>query len=98
MPIVRLIAALLIVISVSAVTYATEPVQQLVALRNGNILRGTVERVGDHWRVISAGTELYLRPAEVDFQCDSIEAAYAQYRARLTTPSAADHMQLAAWC
>lgn len=97
MPNVRLIAALLILLCVSAAN-AGEPAQQLVALRNGNILRGTVERVGDHWRVVSAGSELYLRPGEVDFQCDSIEAAYAQYHSRLTTPSATDHMQLAAWC
>jgi hypothetical protein len=98
MPIVRLIAALLIAAFVSTVANAAEPAEQFVALRNGNLLRGTVGRVGDHWRVISAGTELYLRSAEVDFQCDSIDAAYSQYRARLTTPTAADRMQLAAWC
>lgn len=92
------VATLLLLSSLATGTHAAEAAQQLVVLRNGNVLRGTVEKGGDHWRVVSAGTELHVRTAEVDFLCQSIEAAYAEYRTRLAPPSAIGHLQLAAWC
>jgi hypothetical protein len=95
---VRWFTPLLLVVGLAGGVRADEAKQQLVVLRNGNVLHGAVEPAGDHWRVISAGTELHLRQADVDFLCDSMEAAYKEYRSRLTTPAAADHLQLAAWC
>lgn len=99
MPLFReFVASIFLFSSLTAATHAANSALQLVVLRNGNVLRGTVEKAGDHWRVISAGTELHLRTADVDFLCESIEAAYATYRARLAPPSAIGHLQLAAWC
>lgn len=98
MPRFRPCTVFLLIASFGANAIAANEAQQLVVLRNGNILRGSVERAGDHWRVVSAGTELYLRTAEVDFLCESIDGAYQQYRERLAPPSAVGHMQLAAWC
>ncbi|MEX2168021.1 MAG: hypothetical protein WD851_01810 [Pirellulales bacterium] len=99
MPLFReFVASIFLFSSLTAATHAADSALQFVVLRNGNVLRGTVEKAGDHWRVVSAGTELHVRTAEVDFLCQSIEAAYAEYRTRLAPPLAIGHLQLAAWC
>jgi hypothetical protein len=92
----RSLVALFLVLAATAQAADVKP--QVVVLKNGNVLRGTVESAGDYLRIVSAGSEINLRATDVDLICDSVEAAYDQLRARISSPTAIDHMRIAAWC
>jgi hypothetical protein len=72
--------------------------EQLVMLRNGEILRGRVTRQDDHYLVTIADGELRLRVSDVDSVCQTLEDAYQARRARITVSRADDHLDLADWC
>jgi len=81
--------------------WGAEPPQaaeQLIMLRNGEILRGRVARQDDHYQVSIADGELRIRVGDVDLICRSLEEAYQARRARLTVGRSEDHLDLADWC
>ena len=95
------LATILICCRLAAVWGANPPqvAEQLVMLRNGEILRGRVTRQDDHYQVSIADGELRLRAVDVDFLiCQTLEQAYQARRARLTVGRADDHLDLAEWC
>ena len=94
------LATILFCCRLAAVWGADPPqvAEQLVMLRNGEILRGHVTRQDDHYQISIADGELRLRVADVDLVCQSIEEAYQARRARLTLGRAEDHLDLAEWC
>lgn len=74
-----------------------ESVSGVLVLRNGNMLRGTVQREGDVYRVTMPQSELVVRVDQVDRFCQSVTEAYEQRR--LERGSSADsHIDLARWC
>lgn len=85
-------------LSFTTAAHAADVNPQVIVLKNGNVLRGTVESAGEYLRIVSAGTEINLRAKDVDLVCDSVEAAYQQLRGRISSPTASDHMGIAAWC
>lgn len=94
------LAAILCCCRLAAVWGANPPqvVEQLVMLRNGEILRGRVTRQDDHYQVSIADGELRLRMVDVDLICQTLEQAYQARLARLTVGRADDHLDLAEWC
>ncbi len=94
------LATILFCCRLAAVWGADPPqvAEQLVMLRNGEVLRGHVTRQDDHYQISIADGELRLRAGDVDLVCQSIEEAYRAHRARLTLGRAEDHLDLAEWC
>jgi hypothetical protein len=94
------LAGILCCCRLAAVWGANPPqvAEQLVMLRNGEILRGHVTRQDDHYQVSIADGELRLRAVDVDLICQTLEQAYQARRARLTVGRADDHLDLADWC
>ncbi len=71
---------------------------QIVVLRNGEVLRGQVVRQEDHYRITLANGELRLRAAEVELICHDLDEAYRAKRAQIQMDRADDHLDLAEWC
>jgi hypothetical protein len=94
------LAAILCCCRLAAVWGADPPqaAEQLVMLRNGEILRGHVTRQDDHYQLSIADGELRLRAVDVDLICQTLDEAYRARRARLTVGRAEDHLDLAEWC
>ena len=94
------LAAILCCCRLAAVWGANPPLvpEQLVMLRNGEILRGHVTRQDDHYQVSIGDGELRLRVVDVDLICQTLQEAYQARRARLTLGRAEDHLDLAEWC
>ena len=74
-----------------------QPAEVLV-LRDGGVLAGTITRAGDRYVVTRAGSEIQVPAANVLVACDRLEDAYEHRRAQITRPSAAAHLALAEWC
>ena len=75
------------------------PSEGVLVLHNGNILRGKVTRVGDHFVVaLSGGSQVRLVASEVDFWARSLEQAYRQKQSSLREGNIDQNLQLARWC
>lgn len=72
--------------------------EQLIMLRNGEILRGRVTQQEDHYKISIADGELRIRTTDVDLICQSIDEAYEARRKRISGGSSDDHLDLADWC
>ena len=71
----------------------------LLVLRNGQILRGTVTHVGDHYLVIIGPSSQVRVPADqVDYACHSFEQVYRVKVANTRLATAREHLRLAEWC
>ena len=85
-------------------TAAAQPVKGgpaqagLVVLQNGNVVRGNIWRLDDHYRVELPGGELRIRAEQVEMFCTDLDDAYRQRRASRTSTSADSHLELARWC
>ncbi|MCH2114314.1 MAG: hypothetical protein MK171_05310 [Pirellulales bacterium] len=73
-------------------------VPDVVVLKNGNLLRGKVLRLDDHYRVEVPGGELLVRIEQVEMICQSLEEVYQKRRASRVVSSADTHLELARWC
>ena len=86
-----------------AAVWAEEPPpfasqQELLVLRNGEVLAGHVARDGDYYRVVLPDGELRVRCAEAELVCRNFDEAYNFKRKRLALGRADDHLDLADWC
>jgi hypothetical protein len=86
-----------------AAVWAEEPPrsasqQELLVLRNGEVLAGRVARDGDYYRVLLPDGELRVRSAEAELVCRNFDEAYNFKRKRLALGRADDHLDLADWC
>ncbi len=94
---------LLCSLTLSAPSAADEPALSpepgILVLRSGNVLRGSIFRVGDRY-VVSLGNqdEVGVPQEAVEMQCSSLEDAYLRKRAILTGGNSAEHLKLADWC
>ena len=77
----------------------TQPAgEQLVVLRNGEVLRGQVSHQGDRYQVTLANGELRVRAADVELICADLNDAYRVKRSRIAPDRVDDHLDLAEWC
>jgi hypothetical protein len=98
------ISALAVAVGVGAAALAgpahaeTPAVDGVLVLRNGSVLSGTVRRYGDAYHIDVAGALLQVPAEQVEMFSRSLEEAYDLRRRDRTGPTAAAHMDLAAWC
>ncbi|MCG8451310.1 MAG: hypothetical protein MI725_17230 [Pirellulales bacterium] len=96
--------AVLVVGGLSLPTVGSEPVVDgqavpgLVVLDNGNVVRGQVQLLGDHYLVKLSGGELRIPTEQVEMFCRDLNEAYQKRRASRTATSADAHIDLARWC
>ena len=73
-------------------------VEGLLVLRNGNLLRGKIVRLQEHYRVQKSHSELLIPCDRVEMMCHSIDEVYQRRRLHRTGSSADSHVDLARWC
>ena len=72
---------------------------QVVVLRNGNLLQGQIERVRDRLVVTQSLEHIVHVPlAEVDFVAEDSDAAYRRQLERIGAADSQAHVRLAHWC
>lgn len=86
-----------------AVAWAAEPPpadskQELLVLRNGEVLAGRVTREDPYYRVVLRDGELRVKISETELVCANLDEAYTFKRNRLGLGRADDHLDLAEWC
>jgi hypothetical protein len=70
----------------------------VLVLRNGNILPGSVQRQGNHFRVENEGSVLQVPASQVEMACESLVQAYEQRRQHRVGNATDAHLELARWC
>ncbi|HEV2971859.1 MAG TPA: hypothetical protein VGY55_17930 [Pirellulales bacterium] len=86
-----------------AAVWAEEPPQpasqqELLVLRNGEVLGGRIARDEGYYRVVLADGELRVRLSDAELVCHNLDEAYNFKRNRLALGRADDHLDLADWC
>jgi hypothetical protein len=86
-----------------AAVWAEEPPpvqsqQELLVLRNGEVLAGHISRDGDYYRVVLPDGELRVKVNEAELVCRNLDEAYTFKCKRLALGRADDHLDLADWC
>jgi hypothetical protein len=71
---------------------------QLVVLRNGEVLTGRISREADRYVITRQGSEARLPTRDVDFVCQSRDEAYTIQQRRMVPDRVEDHLNLATWC
>lgn len=72
---------------------------QVLVMRNGQIVRGNVTRVGDYYLVtMGRDNEIRVSADQVEFACGSVEEAYEIKRNAASPFRAAAQLELAEWC
>src|SRR5947207_1272404 len=99
----RSLLALALISCLFAAVWAAEPSvatpqQELLLLRNGEVLKGRVVRDENYYRIALADGELRVRRAEAELICKNLDEAYDFKRNRLALGRADDHLDLAEWC
>jgi len=99
----RISLALAITSCLLAAVWAAEPPaaaseQELVLLRNGEVLKGRVLRDDGCYRIALADGEVRIRFSEAELVCRNLDEAYEFKRNRLALGRAEDHLDLAEWC
>jgi hypothetical protein len=86
----------------ASLSIAQEPAaptgQQLLVLRNGQALEGSVSRSGDIYHVALSGGEIRIKAADVELVCRDLEEAYQRKRAVIPVGSLRERLDLAQWC
>ncbi len=72
--------------------------QDLLLLRNGEVLKGRITRDDPYYRVVLNDGELRVKIAETELVCKNLDDAYEFKRSRLALGRADDHLDLAEWC
>ncbi len=75
-----------------------EPAQRVVLLRNGNVLVGEVDPLGDVYRVRTDTSEIRLPGRDVQCVVATLHDAYAACRGQVRPDVAVDRLRLATWC
>lgn len=73
-------------------------VDGVLVLKNGNILRGTVQQQGKRYHVHMPNGTLQVREQQVEMFCQSMEEAFQRRRESRGGSSADSHLELAGWC
>jgi hypothetical protein len=86
-----------------AAVWAEEPPQaasqqELLVLRNGEVLSGRIARDENYYRIVLADGELRVRVSDAELICHNLDEAYNFKRNRLALGRADDHLDLADWC
>lgn len=76
----------------------SQPTEGILVLRNGNILRGKLQKQGDRYLVHMSNGQLQVRESQVEMVCENLEEAYLRRREVRVGSTADSHFQLAAWC
>lgn len=74
------------------------PVEQVIVLRDGGMLVGSVEQIDDRYKVTHGSIEMRVPVANVAQVASSLENAYQLRRKTVTRPTAEAHLGLAEWC
>jgi len=94
-----LICALLAGEPLRASDGAGQPARGVLVLRNGQVLAGTMTRVGDRYVVANSdGSELRIPTREVEMHCLDLDEAYLRRRQTVAARDGSAHLQLADWC
>ncbi len=72
--------------------------ESVLLLRNGEMLRGRVIRHADRYEVQVSGGEIYIRVADVQYECRDVHDAYQRKKSLIRNDNAQDHLDLAHWC
>ena len=70
----------------------------VLVLRNGQVIRGSITRVGDFYRLTLRRGQMQFRAEEVEFACRDLQEAYLRKRAALPVGDVQQRLQLAEWC
>ena len=76
----------------------SEPVEGILVLRNGNVLRGKLQQKGDLYHVDLPNGQIKIRKKQVAMVCQNIEEAYLRRRGERVGSTADSHLELAKWC
>jgi len=98
MSLAMLLACVVCPATCMAWSLASQPVEGILVLRNGNLLRGKVQQLGDHYHVYLPNGELRIRKQQVEMVCQNIEEAYQRRREARVNSTADSHFELASWC
>ncbi len=72
---------------------------EVLVLRNGQVLTGTVTRLGDRFIIVLGdNAEINLSVADVELYCHSLDEAYQRKREEVRTYEIDDRLGLAEWC
>lgn len=71
---------------------------RVLLLRNGQVIKGQIERNGQYYSVTSPDTELQIRAADVEFCCHDLREGYRQKKAAIQPSDIEQHLQLFLWC
>jgi len=74
------------------------PVEGILVLQNGNILRGKIQQTGELYQVHLSHGQLQVRAEQVEMFCENIDQAYQRRRAARGGSTADTHLELAGWC
>lgn len=88
---------LALLVATTAAVAAAQP-SQVVVLRNGNILEGRVDHLGDVFLVVTETSEIRLPARDVQHVVATLQDAYAARRAEVRPGVVVDRVQLASWC
>lgn len=95
-------ATAILALAAGAALRAQQPAQApalgVIVLRNGNVLTGSVQRSGGHYRIENAGAVLQVPAGQIEMACATLEEAYEQRRKHRVGNSADGHLELARWC
>jgi hypothetical protein len=98
----RLALSLLIAYAASSTCVLTaladDAAPGVLILRNGNVLEGAIQAMGDYYTVASAGASLRVPTEQVERACGSLAEAYELRRKERAGSSADSHLDLARWC
>ena len=72
--------------------------ESMLVLRNGQVIRGQISRVGDLYYIALPNGEIRLKTADVEFACQTIDEAYRRKRASIEVGNAEAHLRLSLWC
>ena len=75
-----------------------QPAAGVLVLRNGNVLKGTIQRQASHYRIESEGSVLQIPASQVEMACASLVDAYEQRRQQRVGNATDAHLELARWC
>jgi len=92
------VATLALAAAAQQLSLAPAPQQRVVLLRNGQVLRGRVTRVGDLYYVAVRNGEIRLKADQVEFVCRDLEEGYRRKRAAIEVGTVIGHLRLTHWC